>query len=141
MRIAHRAPRSQWVPWCQWVPPFDSMQFNAIWCVHCFSMQFNAIQCYSDLLRQCLRAHGGSFDPSCISHKAMGYERGKEPAWSRLNKLLQPGQQKRFIEGHAEFSWCRHGRKGIVITWASRAAPSSASATCLVPVPEAEVSS
>ena len=46
----------------------------------------------ADILRDCLRTHNGSFDPSQISHKTMGLSAGDERTYKRLNRLLQPGQ-------------------------------------------------
>ena len=47
--------------------------------------------------------------------------------YSRLNKLLQPGQLRQFVENHPNFAWHQKGPKGMVVTWAD-AAPSGASA-------------
>ena len=82
------------------------------------------------LLRWCLTAHGGSFDPSRISRAALGQQLGEEAVYSQLNKLLLPGGLRPFVESHPEFSWTTHGQKGMLITWALGAepAPSSASA-------------
>ena len=82
------------------------------------------------LLRWCLTAHGGSFDPSRISRAALGQQPGEEAVYSQLNKLLLPGGLRPFVESHPEFSWTTHGQKGMLITWALGAepAPSSASA-------------
>ena len=44
----------------------------------------------ADLLRRCLNAHGGSFNPSRISSAALGQEPGEERIYSQLNKLLLP---------------------------------------------------
>ena len=57
----------------------------------------------TDIIKQCLNAHGGSFDPSQISHKLMGLLPGEEPMYARLNKLLQPGQLREFLDGHPNF--------------------------------------
>ena len=86
----------------------------------------------AEILRQCLRAHGGSFDPSKISHRALGLGPQDERMYSRLNKLLLPTQLRPFVENSVEFSWQEKGRKGMMITWsttalASQPAPSSAS--------------
>ena len=81
----------------------------------------------ADLLRQILRRHGGSFRPSQISHKLMGLAPGEETTYSKLNKLLQKGELKPFVEAHSEFV-CRHVEGRMLITWADGAAPSSASA-------------
>ena len=45
----------------------------------------------ADLFRQCLTAHGGSFNPSKICGKASGQKPGEERFYSRLNRLLLPG--------------------------------------------------
>ena len=90
------------------------------------------------LVRWCLDAHGGEFDPSSISSKLMGLTPGEERVYSTFNKLLMPGGMKAFIESHPEFSWRHKGVKGMIITWAHGrshpiparvAAPGSASAS------------
>ena len=53
--------------------------------------------------------------------------------YSRLYKLLQPGQLREFVDGHPEFEWHQNGPRGMVVTWADEAAsaasaPGSASA-------------
>ena len=88
----------------------------------------------AEILRQCLRAHGGSFDPSNISHRALGLGPQDERMHSRLNKLLLPKQLRPFVDQHPEFSWEEKDPKGMQITWATPAstslpAPSSASAS------------
>ena len=87
----------------------------------------------TDIIKQCLNAHGGSFDPSQIRHKNLGLSRKDERMYSRLNKLLQPGKLRDFVDGHPEFEWHHKGPKGMVVTWADAAAsaasaPGSASA-------------
>ena len=91
------------------------------------------------LLRWCLTAHGGSFDPSRISRAALGQQLGEEAVFSQLNKLLLPGGLRPFVESHSEFSWTTHGQKGMLITWAPGAepAPISASAVALAPAASA----
>ena len=79
------------------------------------------------LLRSCLTAHGGSFDPSRISRAALGQQLGEEAVYSQLNKLLLPGGLRPFVESHPEFSWTTHGQKGMLITWALGAEPAAAS--------------
>ena len=74
----------------------------------------------ADLVRQCLHAHGGEFDPAKISHKKMGLEPGDEPVYSMLNKLLVPGSLKAFVAKHPEFSWKPNGTKGMTISWAGQ---------------------
>ena len=70
------------------------------------------------LVRQCLDAHGGEFDPSWISHKKMGLHPDEERVYSTFNKLLMHGGMKAFIESHPEFSWRPKGQTGMIITWA-----------------------
>ena len=92
----------------------------------------------TDIIKQCLRAHGGSFDPSQIKHKNLGLSPSDERMYSRLNKLLQPGQLREFVDGHPEFAWHQKGPRGMVVTWADAAAsaasaPGSASAAAPAP--------
>ena len=87
----------------------------------------------AESLRQCLRAHGGSFDPSKISHRKLRLGPEDDRMYSRLNKLLLPTQLRPFVERHPEFSWQEKGPKGMMITWStsaatSQSAPSTASA-------------
>ena len=87
----------------------------------------------TDIIKQCLNAHGGSFDPSQIRHKNLGLSPSDERMYSRLNKLLQPGQLREFVDGHPEFEWHQKEPRGMVVTWADAAAsaasaPGSASA-------------
>ena len=70
------------------------------------------------LVRRCLDAHGGEFDPSRISSKLMGLHPDEERVYSTFNKLLVPGGMKAFIESHPEFSWRPKENKGMRITWA-----------------------
>ena len=72
------------------------------------------------LLRECLDAHGGEFDPSWIWHKRMPRRPDEERAYSSFNKLLLPGSMKAFIdESHPEFAWrLKWGATGMLITWA-----------------------
>ena len=72
----------------------------------------------ADLLRRCLGAHGGQFDPSRISSKASGQQPGEERIYSKFNKLLLPGGLRPFVERHPEFSWTSREPKGMLITWA-----------------------
>ena len=81
----------------------------------------------ADLLRQILQRHRGSFDPSRISHKLMGLAPGEETTYSKLNKLLEKGELKPFVEAHSEFACQRVGSR-MLITWAADPAPISASA-------------
>ena len=82
----------------------------------------------ADLLREVLRTHGGCFDPSYISHRQMGRTAFEDRVYEQLNKLLRKHELKSFVEGHPEFAWKPKGEKGMLITWADAAAPSSASA-------------
>ena len=70
------------------------------------------------LLREILNRHGGSFDPSRISHKAMGRAPGEARAYEELNRLLHPNELKDFVEQHPEFAWQPKGKKGMTIKWA-----------------------
>ena len=72
------------------------------------------------LVRDCLNAHGGEFDPSWISHKQMGFAPNEERAYHKFNRLLAPGELKDFLERHAdEFTWNpKASNAGMVITWA-----------------------
>ena len=70
--------------------------------------------------------------PSRISHRALDLDPQDERMYSRLNKLLLPGQLRPFVEMSDEFSWYEKGPKGMMITWSTAAlanlpAPSSAS--------------
>ena len=58
----------------------------------------------TDIIKQCLNAHGGSFDHSQIKHKNLGLSPSDERMYSRVNKLLQPGQLREFVEGHGGWS-------------------------------------
>ena len=76
----------------------------------------NAIE---GLLRECLKAHGGSFDPSHISRRLLKHSPHEKPPWKELEELLQPGELRGFVEDHAAFRW-RHRAdgKGMIIEWA-----------------------
>ena len=93
------------------------------------------------LLRRCLTAFDGSFDPAHISLKnlsARSWEYGLEPVYSQLNRLLKRVELRTFVDNHPEFSWSigplgplTAVPKGIPIMWAvepTPLAPSSASA-------------
>ena len=69
----------------------------------------------ADLLRRCLNAHGGSFDPSKISRAVLCQEPGEERIYSPFNKLLSPGGLRPLVERHPEFSWTSHNPKGMLI--------------------------
>ena len=67
----------------------------------------------ADIIKQCLNAHGGSFDPSQIRHKNLGLSPSDERMYSRLNKVLQPGQLREFVDGQPEFEWHQNGPRGM----------------------------
>ena len=71
-----------------------------------------------ELLRDILNHHGGSFDPSRISHKKMCRGPEDEHVYNELNRLLNPNELKSFVEQHSEFRWESSGKKGMIITWA-----------------------
>ena len=79
----------------------------------------------AELLRRCLHTHGGEFDPSRISSKALGQEPGEDKFWNQLNKLLPPEGLRPFIERNPEFFYTSSDPNGMLISWA----PSSASAS------------
>ena len=85
----------------------------------------------AELVRKCLMTQEGSFDPSHISHKAMGLVADDERTYSKFNRLFEPGALKGFIERSTEFEWHQVGSNGMRVTWAStvpsRYAPGSAS--------------
>ena len=94
----------------------------------------------ADLIRLCLNTHGGEFDPSKICHQKTLLGPDEERVYSRLNRLLLPGELRDFIDLHPEFTWRAVNPKGMLITWASvlpdsvgQPAPSSASAAPLAP--------
>ena len=69
------------------------------------------------LLRECLDAHGGEFDPSRICHKRMLRRPDEERAYSSFNRLLSRGSMRAFIESHPEFAWRPIlGAQGMLIT-------------------------
>ena len=76
----------------------------------------------TEIIKQCLNGHSGSFDPSWIKHKNLGLSPDDERMYSRLNKLLQPGQLREFVDGNPEFQWHLHGPKGMLISWADAGA-------------------
>ena len=59
----------------------------------------------AELVRECLRAHGGTVDPSRTSHRALGLGPADERVYARRNQLLWPGQLRSFVERHPEFVW------------------------------------
>ena len=87
----------------------------------------------TDIIKQCLNAHGGSFDFAQIKQKNVRLSPSDERMYARLYKLLQPGQLREFVDGHPEFEWNQKEPRGMVVTWADAAAsaasaPGSASA-------------
>ena len=60
----------------------------------------------AEILRLCLETHGGQFDPSAISHKTAGLKAEDERLYSRLNKLLAPGQLSSLVDKHPELFGC-----------------------------------
>ena len=84
----------------------------------------------AEILRLCLETHGGQFDPSAISHKTAGLTAKEECLYSRLNKLLAPGQLSAFVNKHPEFVWMtkKYGRgpSGMIITWATASGSANA---------------
>jgi hypothetical protein len=78
----------------------------------------------AEVLRCCLHAYDGAFDPSGVKHSALGLPPGSERAWMRLNSLLHPGDLRPFVDRHPEFRWEPHGQKGMRVLWAAgRGAP------------------
>ncbi len=79
----------------------------------------------ADLLRMCLRTHGGQFDPARISHNLLrpyGLDMATQPRmYQRLDALLHPGDLRPWIEQHPDFQWKPHGAKGMRVTWAEPA--------------------
>ena len=59
----------------------------------------------AEILRLCLDAHGWQFDPSAISHKTAGLTAKDGRLYSRLNKLLAPGQLSSFVGKYTECVW------------------------------------
>ena len=76
----------------------------------------NAIE---GLLRECLKADGGSFDPSHMSRRLLKHSPHEKPPWKELEELLQPGELRGFVEDHAAVRW-RHRAdgKGMISEWA-----------------------
>ena len=70
-----------------------------------------------ELLREILNRHDGSFDPSSINHYYMGRKPRDDRAYEELNRLLNPGELKIFVEQHPEFAWEPIGKKGMIIKW------------------------
>ena len=92
----------------------------------------------AELVRGFLMAHGGCFDPSRISHKAMCLVVGGEITYSKFRRLFAPRALKVFfIERGTEFEWHQVGSKRMRMSWvhayasasvgSSRNAPASAS--------------
>ena len=94
----------------------------------------------TDIIKQCLNAHGGSFDPSQIKHKNLRLSPSDERMYSRLNKLLQPGKLREFVDGNPEFEWHQKEPRGMVVTWANAAASAASapgSASAAAPISDA----
>ena len=65
----------------------------------------------ADLIRLCLRTHGGSFAPSAIDHKKIAQAAGpQEEVYAQLAGLLPKGSLRQFIEQHLEFHVYRRAR-------------------------------
>jgi len=83
----------------------------------------------ADLLRMCLRTHGGEVDPARISRDLLrpemvnqGLDMATQPRmFQRLDALLHPRQLRPWIEQHPDFQWKPHGAKGMRVTWAEPA--------------------
>ena len=76
----------------------------------------------AEIIRAILTSHSGWFDPAWISHKWQGMPPAAEPMYSRLNKLLKPGQLKPFLDRHREFAWQpKANDKGVIVSWAADA--------------------
>ena len=84
----------------------------------------------TDIIKQCLNAHGGSFDFSQIKQKNQCLSPSDKRMYSRLYKLLQPGQLREFVDGHPEFEWHQKGPRGMVVTWADAAASAASAPGC-----------
>ena len=52
----------------------------------------------AEIVHECLRTHGGWVDPSRISHQWLGLGSADERMYSRINKLLLPGEPRPFVE-------------------------------------------
>ena len=71
------------------------------------------------VLREILRTHARTFDPSSIHYSWMGRRSYQEHMYEKLNQLLEKGGGLRnFVDNHPEFTWQRHGKNGMVIKWA-----------------------
>ena len=55
------------------------------------------------IIQDILTSHCGWFDVD--QPQVAGAGAGAEPMYSRLNKLLKPGQLKPFLDRHWEFAW------------------------------------
>ena len=92
------------------------------------------------LIRLCLRAHDGSFDPSKINHKKLVQVAGEqEKAYTQLARLLPKGSLRQFIEQHPEFDV--EEKEGLLcIKWGS-AAPQGPPSQVFAPAAFASVTS
>ena len=76
-------------------------------------------------VRDCLKTHGGEFDPPHISHYKMWWSgKSDEREHEKFNELLARGGLKPFLDNNRhsddEFAWFpKNAGKGMVITWAS----------------------
>ena len=70
------------------------------------------------ILRDIIECHDGSFTPSGIKHHLMGRGRNHERMYEKLNKRLEKGKLRDFVDNHPEFTWQRHGKNGMLISLA-----------------------
>jgi len=75
------------------------------------------------VIRKCLAAHGGQFDPSHICrrwiHLTFPDTVGAIAPWEELRDLLEPGELRTFVDSHPEFEQHpKDGGKGMIISWA-----------------------
>jgi len=77
----------------------------------------------ANVIRKCLEAHGGHFDPSHICRRWMHLQfpdtEGAIAPWEELRDLLEPGTLRTFVDSHPEFEQHpKDGGKGMIISWA-----------------------
>ena len=70
-----------------------------------------------ELLWEILTRHGGSFNPSRISHNKMGRAPENDRAYEELNRLLKPKEPKSFVDQHREFACRTTSNNGMIIKW------------------------
>ena len=76
----------------------------------------------AEIIQAILTSHNGWFDRAWISHKWPGMQPAAKPMYSRLNKLLKPGQLKPFLGRHPDFAWQPKAKnKGMIVSWAADA--------------------